>query len=677
MTFDLVRIRGFAGAAGRHNRAARQILVAIVLVAVVGNLAFLLAVDRLRDEPLLSEAEGQSEAVILAVPAANGLVMTVTRDDAVILVANGDPVARAQFDNLIGAIVAIPDVSGVNQFAVGAADGTVVVLDSEFNQVREMLVEGRVVGLAATPAGELVVAHGVGAFSDQYFVSFFPPTATESTFTTQVGFTINGLTALGETAIFGTLDSRVGAIRAGTGELAWTMTLRSPITRLHAIDESGLVLAGSENGDLTLLDAKGMTLWARNVSTYPIRGLAFDDETKTYLAGDARGNINALDDAGQILVTREVVTIDIEAVLPTEAENLLVVPREGAWQMLNPGAIGAVQQLSQVRLVWLLFDASLIITSIVAAIVAVERWRVGSARQLRVIWRSRLAYVFLLPATGLIVVFSYYPAGLAFYHSLTNFSVRNVTPEFVGLANYHEVLFNDAYFRTGMINMVIIVVTSVVKTITVPLLVAQLIFWLRNSVHQYLFRTLFVLPAVVPDLVFTLMWRQVYDPNTGLLNQLLGAMGLSRFQRAWLGNDDTAIWAIVGVGFPFVSAFAFLIFLGGLLGINPDYFDAARVDGARWWQRLMHLDLPLLLPQFRILLFFSIVGAVQGLANVFILTAGGPGTATYVPALQMYLRISAGDFGYASAVGVVLFVLILILTLVILRFRRNEAIEAS
>jgi ABC-type sugar transport system permease subunit len=173
------------------------------------------------------------------------------------------------------------------------------------------------------------------------------------------------------------------------------------------------------------------------------------------------------------------------------------------------------------------------------------------------------------------------------------------------------------------------------------------------------------------------MWRQVYDPNTGLLNQLLASTGLSRFQHAWLGEDRTAIWAIVGVGFPFVSAFAFLIFLGGLLNINGEYFDAAKVDGARWWQRLMHLDLPLLLPQFRILLFFAIVGTVQGFASIFILTRGGPGTATYVPALQMYLRIADGDFGYASAIGVVLFVVIMILTVFVLRFRRNEAVETT
>ena len=154
-------------------------------------------------------------------------------------------------------------------------------------------------------------------------------------------------------------------------------------------------------------------------------------------------------------------------------------------------------------------------------------------------------------------------------------------------------------------------------------------------------------------------------------------MGLNQFRRAWLGNEDTAIWAIVGVGFPFVSAFAFLIFIGGLLSINVDYFDAAKVDGASWWQRFIHMDVPLLLPQFRILLFFATIGAVQGFAGVFILTRGGPGTATYVPALQMYLRIAEGDFGYASAIGVVLFALIMILTLFILRFRRNDAIETA
>src|SRR5438876_692040 len=203
------------------------------------------------------------------------------------------------------------------------------------------------------------------------------------------------------------------------------------------------------------------------------------------------------------------------------------------------------------------------------------------------------------------------------------------------------------------------------------------VFWLRHHVHQNLFRTLFVLPAVVPGLVFTLLWRQVYDPRTGLLNEFLAAVGLSPWQHAWLGDASTALWAIVAVGFPYVDAFGFLILLGGLLNINAEFFDAAKVDGAGWWARFRHVDVPLLLAQFRILLFFAITGTVQGFASIFILTQGGPGYATYVPALQMYFHISDGDFGYASAIGVILFVMIFVATLFILRFRRQEAVEAT
>jgi len=279
-----------------------------------------------------------------------------------------------------------------------------------------------------------------------------------------------------------------------------------------------------------------------------------------------------------------------------------------------------------------------------------------------------------VPAIALIGVFTYYPAITAVYYSLTDFSLRNVT-QFVGLQNYQQIITSDFYFRTGLVNMALIVITSMIKAVTVPLLVAELIFWLRNKTHQYVFRTLFVLPAVVPGLVFTLLWKQVYDPRTGLLNQLLAVVGLPQLQRAWLGDAGTALWAVIGVGFPYVDAFAFLILLGGLLNINGEFFDAAKVDGASWWSRFRHIDLPLLVSQFRILLFFAITGTVQGFAAIFILTQGGPGTATYVPALQMYLRISNGDFGYASAIGVVLFAMILVATLFILRFRRQDAVE--
>ena len=93
------------------------------------------------------------------------------------------------------------------------------------------------------------------------------------------------------------------------------------------------------------------------------------------------------------------------------------------------------------------------------------------------------------------------------------------------------------------------------------------------------------------------------------------------------------------------------------------------------WQRFRNIDLPLLVPQFRILLFFAIAGTVQGFVSIFILTRGGPGMTTYIPSLQMYMRIADGDFGYASAVGVILFLFILVATFVVLRLRRNDGVE--
>ena len=358
--------------------------------------------------------------------------------------------------------------------------------------------------------------------------------------------------------------------------------------------------------------------------------------------------------------------------MPGGTGQLVVVPGDGAWQDLNTSAIGGLGQAAQVEKVWLAVDAVLLVALLVTLVVTVPRLSMLAVA----VWQARLGYALVLPAIALLAVFTYYPAALAIYYSLTNFSLGNVT-QFVGLSNYVQILSDDFYFRTGIVNMLLIAVTSIIKAVTVPLLVAELIFWLRNRVHKYVFRTLFVLPAVVPALVFTLLWKQVYHPRTGLLNEFLGLIGLSQWQQAWLGNAHTAIWAIIGVGFPYVDAFAFLILLGGLLNINGEFFDAAKVDGAGWLSRFRHIDLPLLVAQFRILLFFAVNGTIQGFAGIFILTQGGPGTATYVPALQMYLRISDGDFGYASAIGVILFAMIFVATLFILRFRRQVAIEIA
>lgn len=650
-----------------------RVLLALGALAVLGNVAFYVVHDRLTSQRFVEPQEVRSEQVALAAAAGGGRVVAATRSDELLLLEGGRVSQRHAFDALIGAVATAPKGKAIY---VGLSDGRVVALDGSLRRERELQVSGRVVGLAATGEGGLVVGHGVGAYSDRYYVSYYPRPKGEPAFAKKVDFTISGLDVLNGMAVFSTLNSRVGAIDTGGSgeEIAWTAALSHPVTRLLALPEGGQVLAGTEGGSLTLLNGQGAVLGEVPLSQYPLRGLAHDGDTGTYFVGDARGNLYALDESGELLLTKRIAESDIEALIPSASGSLLAIPREGQWQVVNPAAIEAVRQAGQVRVGWLAFGAGMVAAMFAASILLIRRLYTAVRRVVVAPWRSRLAYGFMLPALALTLLFSYYPVATAVYYSLTNFSLRNVT-EFIGVENYRRVLTGDFYFRTGMLNMLIIVVTSAIKTLTVPLLVAELVFQLRNHVHQYVFRTLFVLPAVVPGLVFTLLWRQVYDPRTGLLNQLLGAVGLDRFQQAWLGDESTALWAIIGVGFPYVDAFAFLILLGGLLNINSEFYDAAKVDGASMWSRFRNIDLPLLRPQFRILLFFAITGAVQGFAGIFILTQGGPGYSTYVPALQMYLRISQGDFGYASAIGVILFVMILLPTLFILRFRRQEAIE--
>ena len=492
----------------------------LAVLFIAANVGFAVWSSQLASDPLLAGADGSGANLVLAERAGDGQVLVADRDDTVILYHDGEQAAEAQFDQLVGAIAAAPRG---DEFYAGTSDGTVTVLDAALNPMRTLSVQGRVVGLAATPAG-LFIAHGVGAFGDQYFVSQLPNGAAEITTSYQVGFTINALAPFGDDALFGTDDSRVGLISAGSDTPAWETTLRDPVSRLLGNPDADRILAGSDDGNLSLLDPAGQLQWTTNVSSYPLRGLATNPTTSNVFAGDSRGNLAVVDETGAILLREPATASDLEAILTTGDDSYLVVPREGPWQALNPGALDATRLQESVRVAWWTTSALLILAMAGAAVVAIEPARAATGGKLRAASRARTGYVFLLPAMALILFFSYYPAGLAFYYSFTSFSLRSVT-EFIGLENYREVLLEDRYFWTGMTNMGIIVGTSILKTITIPLLVAQLVFWLRNGFHQYLFRTLFVLPAVVPDLVFTLMWRQVYDPNTGAAQPAAGEHG--------------------------------------------------------------------------------------------------------------------------------------------------------
>jgi raffinose/stachyose/melibiose transport system permease protein len=171
--------------------------------------------------------------------------------------------------------------------------------------------------------------------------------------------------------------------------------------------------------------------------------------------------------------------------------------------------------------------------------------------------------------------------------------------------------------------------------------------------------------------VLFLIWGFFYDPTDGLLNRLLTDLHLSNMTQTWLGNPNLALYCIMFMGFPWVDGFGLLIYTAGLQAVPVELPEAAAIDGANAWQRFWRIEIPLILGQIRLMGVLAIVNGLQNFTQVLILTQGGPGQATTVPGLYLYQQaIIDQRMGYAAAISLVLFVAILALTLVNMKFIR-------
>ncbi len=287
-------------------------------------------------------------------------------------------------------------------------------------------------------------------------------------------------------------------------------------------------------------------------------------------------------------------------------------------------------------------------------------------------WRMlRTAGLMLAPSLVMILAFSYYPAIRALYFSFFSWDGFN-DPVFVGLRNFQTYLSNPN-FGLEVRNIAILSCGSIIIAVTMPLLGAELIFNLRSRRAAAVYKPLLVIPMVIPFIVNVEIWAYIFAPQLGLLDNLLGALHLSAWQRLWLADPSIAIYCIVAIGFPWVSGLSFLIYLAGLQTIPQEILDAFRLDGHSIWQRLRYLDLPLIAGQFRLVIVLTLIAALQNFVLVLVLTNGGPGVATMVPGLEMYMSaFSYDEFGLGMAIGTMIFLAILALTLLLLRVGRDS-----
>lgn len=283
----------------------------------------------------------------------------------------------------------------------------------------------------------------------------------------------------------------------------------------------------------------------------------------------------------------------------------------------------------------------------------------------------RIAYLFVLPALLMTLLFDYYPIFNGFYHAFYRWD-GNYLELFVGMDNFVEIL-QDYVFWISVKNMLVFFFFHLV--LMVPTIIASIVlFRLRNSRAQYVYRILFCLPLVIPGLVTLLIWQFMYNPQFGLFNQLLSAIGLEQFRQLWLGDSNFALLSMVFMGFPWISTIAALIYLGGLQNIDSSIWDAAKVDGIGSIAQALKIELPLIKGQFKLNLVGVISASITGYGTQLVLTNGGPGFSTLVPGLYMYQKAFGGttEFGYASAVGVILFIIALLITIATMKFVRSE-----
>ncbi len=313
-------------------------------------------------------------------------------------------------------------------------------------------------------------------------------------------------------------------------------------------------------------------------------------------------------------------------------------------------------------------------------------WR---QRLLKQIWRARGLYVLIFPTIALIAIFNYTPILLGFYYSFTRYDGMHAF--WIGLENYRRI-FEDPAMVQSYKNMAIILPFSILVNTTMPLLVAYLIFHLSSSNLRYWFRVLYTVPMVVPGIVMLLIWIFMYTPNGGV-NSILNAIGLHELTltpaglpRSWLGDMDTALPAVLFTGFPWVSPVNMLIFLAGLEAISIELIDAARVDGANPLRLFWHIELPMVMGQMRLIVVTTTIGVMQGFQNILVMTSGGPGYSTMVPAMRMYDTVmtagslgagSAPQMGFGSAIGVFIFLVIMAVTVFNLRILRKVEPEMT
>ncbi|QBD75607.1 sugar ABC transporter permease [Ktedonosporobacter rubrisoli] len=284
-----------------------------------------------------------------------------------------------------------------------------------------------------------------------------------------------------------------------------------------------------------------------------------------------------------------------------------------------------------------------------------------------------LAYAFLLPSFIGLLAFLLLPIIAVAVLSFFNWNLLSA-PRFIGLQNYNT-LFHSQVVSGSLLVTIGYVLLNIPAQTVLALLLALLMNKKLRGIG--IFRTLYVVPWMATPVAMGIVWRWIFDPANGALNTFLGFFGLHNI--TWLSSPQLALPAIAAVNIWQYTGYNMLFFLAGLQSISQDIYEAASIDGASPAQAFFRITLPLLNPTMFFVLVTDIIGSFQVFDTVYVMTNGGPGGATNT--FNFYIFRQAFEFfhaGYASALSMVLFGVLLLVTLVqALYFRKRTVYEVS
>jgi len=236
-----------------------------------------------------------------------------------------------------------------------------------------------------------------------------------------------------------------------------------------------------------------------------------------------------------------------------------------------------------------------------------------------------------------------------------------------GLSNY-ATLAGDDLLRAGIVNTLVFAVFAVGGQMLLGFSLALLCG--RVSRGRVLYRTIFILPILIPGIVVGAIWKLLLNFDFGLVNQIIGLAGLDAVN--WLGAKETALASVILVDIWHWTPFCFLLFLAGLESLPQDVYEASKIDGATFWQELVYVTLPMMMPTIMVTFAFRLILAFKVFDEVYLLTGGGPGTSTEVLSFTLYQRFFREDkTGYGAAMSMSIIFMVSILLVFALSARRR------